>query len=130
MKELFTLIDALFTVHPFMQNHTGGAMFMIYEMIHCCSSKQKLNKKIVTKSDLVVTIEYVPFNIWIVIFYEAQGYDIIKISYFNIMKVQLLWIRMDNIPAKGIQYTLPFDTSLLKIEKIDKKLSYNSVEHT
>ena len=77
MKELFTWVDASFAVHTNMQSHTGGAMYMGYEMIHCRSIKQKLNTKSTTESDLVGTSEYVSFNIWIVMFYEAQGYDII-----------------------------------------------------
>ena len=50
-------------------------MSMWYGIIHCCSRKQKLNTKITTESELIGTSEYVPFNIWIVMFYEAQGYE-------------------------------------------------------
>ena len=49
-------------------------MSMGYIMIHCRSSKQKLNAKSTTESELVGTREYVQFNIWTVIFYETQGY--------------------------------------------------------
>ena len=47
-------------------------------MIYCRSIFQKLNTKSTTESELVVTSEYFPFNIWIVMFYEAQGYEITK----------------------------------------------------
>ena len=53
-------------------------MFMGYGMIHCLLIKQKLNMKSTTESELVGTIEYVPFNIWIVMFYEEQVYEITK----------------------------------------------------
>ena len=49
---------------------------MVYGMIHCRSSKYKLNTKITTESDIVGTSEYVTFNIWLVMFYQAQGYEI------------------------------------------------------
>ena len=61
-----------------MRSHTGGAMSMGYGMINFRSSKQKLNTKSNTESNLVGTSEYVPFNIWIVMFYETQGCDITK----------------------------------------------------
>ena len=51
---------------------------MGYGMIHFRSSKQKLNTKSTTESYIVCTSEYVTFNIWIVMFYWAQGYEITK----------------------------------------------------
>ena len=78
LKELFTWVDASFAVHPNMRSHTGGVMSMGRGMIHCRSSKQKLNTKSTTESELVGTSEYVPFNIWIVMFMGKQGYDINK----------------------------------------------------
>ena len=51
---------------------------MGYGMIHFRSSKYKLNTKSTTESDIVCTSEYVTFNIWIVMFYWAQGCEITK----------------------------------------------------
>ena len=51
---------------------------MGYGMIHCRSREQKLNTQITTESELVGTSEYVKLNIWIVMFNEAQGYEITK----------------------------------------------------
>jgi hypothetical protein len=78
IQELFTWVDASFAVHPNMRSHTGGTMSMGRGMIHCRSSKQKLNTKSSTEAELVGTSEYVPFNIWIVMFMKKQGYDIKK----------------------------------------------------
>ena len=69
LKEWFTWVDAYFSVHLNMQSHTGGAMSMGYGMFHIRSSKQKLNKKITTESDIFCTSEYVTFNLRIVMFY-------------------------------------------------------------
>ena len=63
IHELFTWVDASFAVHPNMRSHTGGVMSMGRGMIHCRSSKQKLNTKSTTESELVGTSEYTPFNI-------------------------------------------------------------------
>ena len=71
LKDLFTWVDALCAVNPNMQSYTGGAMSMVYGMIHCCSSKQHLHTKITTESEIFGTSEYVPFKIWIVMFYDA-----------------------------------------------------------
>ena len=91
-------------------------MYMVYVMIHRRSSKQKLNTKITTVSEPVGTSEYVLLNIWIVMFYEAQGYEITKKSYFKIMKaLSISWI-MDESRTQVILDTLAFETSLLKIE--------------
>ena len=53
-------------------------MSMGYGIIHCHSSNQKFNTKSNTESELFGTSEYMTFNIWIVIFYESQGYEITK----------------------------------------------------
>ena len=37
-----------------------------------------MNAKSLTEAELIATSEYVPFNVWIVMFLEAQGYDIKK----------------------------------------------------
>ena len=69
-------------------------MSMEYGMIHCYSIKQNLNKKSTTESEFVDTNEYVPLIIWMVMFYEAQGYDITKTFQF---KDNESAIKMENI---------------------------------
>ena len=51
---------------------------MCYGMLHWRSSKQNMNAKNSTEAELIGTSEYVPFNIWMVMFLEAQGYEIKK----------------------------------------------------
>ena len=93
MKEFFTLVDASFAVHPNIQSHTGGDMSMGYGIIHSRSIKQKLNTESNTELDIFGTSEYVPFNIWIVIFYEAQGYELTRNFLFKDNESE---INMDN----------------------------------
>ena len=76
--ELFTWVDASYSVHPKVLSQKGRVTPMSYGMIHCLSSKQNLNEKSLTEVELIGTSEYVPFNIRMVIFPEAQGYKIRK----------------------------------------------------
>lgn len=73
---LFNWIDASYGVHPNMRSHTGGAMSMGIGLLHCKSSKQKLNTKSSTESELVGVSDYVPYSIWTGMFLEAQGYKL------------------------------------------------------
>ena len=45
-------------------------------MIHCKSSKQKLNTKSSTEAELVGMSEYLPCNLWARMFMEEQGYKL------------------------------------------------------
>ena len=56
---------------------------MGYGMIHFRLIKKKLNTKSTTESELVGTSKYVPFNIWILMFDESQGYEITKYFLFQ-----------------------------------------------
>ena len=40
------------------------------------ASKQKLNTKSSTESEIVGVSEYLPFHIWVINFLESQGYNI------------------------------------------------------
>ena len=59
-----------------MRSQTGGAMSFGWGIIHGRSSKQRLNTKSSTESELVGLSEYLPYNIWLVNFLQAQGYPI------------------------------------------------------
>ena len=76
LSDLFTYIDSSYAVHMNMRGHTGGAISMGYGIIHGKSSKQKINVKSSTESELVGVSEYIPYNIWLVMFMGAQGYGI------------------------------------------------------
>ena len=59
-----------------MRGHTGGAMSMGYGIVHGKSGKQKINVKSSTETELVGVSEYLPYNIWIMMFMNEQGYSI------------------------------------------------------
>jgi len=74
--EIYT--DASHATHLDMRGHTGGCIVMGDGVLHCRSSKQKLNTKSSTESELVGGSDYLPYPVWLLYFYEAQGYCIAK----------------------------------------------------
>ena len=76
LQDLYTWIDAAYGVHNNMRSQTGGAMSFGYGIVHGKSSKQKLNTKSSTESELVEVSEYLPYNIWLINFLKYQGYII------------------------------------------------------
>ena len=76
LTDLYTWIDAAYAVHPDMRSQTGGVMSLGHGMIHCKSSKQKLNTKSSTEAELVGISDYLPYNLWAKMFMEEQGYEL------------------------------------------------------
>jgi len=76
LRDLHVWIDASHVVHENMRGHTGGTMSMGRGTIHSKSSRQKLNTKSTTESEVVGVSEYLPYDIWQVNVFGAQGYDI------------------------------------------------------
>ena len=59
-----------------MNNHTGGATYLIWRFINCKSPKQKLNTEISTEAEVFGISDYVPFNIYIYLFLESKAYPL------------------------------------------------------
>jgi hypothetical protein len=78
INDLFVWVDALHAIHDDMKGHTGGVMSLGTGILHGKSSKQKLNTRSTTESELVGVREYLPYDIWQVHFYEHQGYNMMK----------------------------------------------------
>ena len=76
LRQLCKWVDAAYGVHPDLKSHTGGCMSFGYGIVHCKSSKKKLNTKSSTEAKVVGVSDYIPYNIWICLFMGAQGYDI------------------------------------------------------
>jgi hypothetical protein len=83
LSSLFTWVDASYAVHHDMKGHTGGAMSFGTGIIHGKASKQKLNTKSSTETEVVGASDYLPYNIWMQHFMEAQGYKLKKNSFFQ-----------------------------------------------
>jgi hypothetical protein len=76
--KLETWIDASYATHENMRGHTGGAMSFGWGVVHEKASKQKLNTKSSTKSEVVGVSEYVPHKVQMINFLAAQGYNMKK----------------------------------------------------
>jgi hypothetical protein len=70
--------DALFAVHPNMCGHTGGGMTMGRGFPISVSTKQKLNTKSSTESELVGIDDLMPIILWTCYFLLSQGYGVIE----------------------------------------------------
>ena len=54
---LRTWIDGSYAVHADMRGHTGGSMSLGWGLIHAKASKQKLNSKSSTKTEVIAVSE-------------------------------------------------------------------------
>ena len=73
LRDLHVWIDASHAVHENMRGHTGGTMSMGRGTLHNKSSKQKLNTRSTTESEVVGVSEYLPYELWQVNFFREQG---------------------------------------------------------
>ena len=69
-------IDASFAVHPNMRGHTGGGLTMGRGFPIVSSTKQKLNTRSSTESELVGVDDMMPSILWTRYFLKAQGYKV------------------------------------------------------
>ena len=76
LADIYTWIDAAYAVNPDMKSQTGGCMSLGVGVLHAKSNKQKLNVKSSTEAELVGTSEYIPYNLWLLMFMHMQGYTI------------------------------------------------------
>ena len=56
-------------------------------ILHGKASKQKINVKSSTESEIVGLSEYLPYTLWMGYFLEAQGYKIKRVQCFKITLV-------------------------------------------
>jgi hypothetical protein len=69
-------IDASFAVHPNMRGHTGGGLSLGRGFPVVNSTKQKLNTRSSTETEIVGVDDCMPSVLWTRYFMEAQGYGI------------------------------------------------------
>ena len=69
-------IDGSYAVHPNMRGHTGGGLSMGRGFPISGSSKQKLNTRSSTETEVVAVDDFMPAILWSRLFLEAQGYGV------------------------------------------------------
>jgi KUP system potassium uptake protein len=77
LSQLATFVEGSYAIHHDMKSHTGGAMSFGTGIVHGKASKQKLNTKSSTETEVVAASDYLPYNIWLRHFMEAQGYPLV-----------------------------------------------------
>ena len=65
---LQTWVDALYVTYHDMRGYTRGFMSMVQGIIHEKSSKQKINTKSYTETELVRGNDYIPWTVCVDIF--------------------------------------------------------------
>jgi hypothetical protein len=73
---LMWYVDASFAVHPNMRGHTGGGLTLGKGFPISVSTKQKLNKRSSTESELFGVDDMMPIICWTCYFLLSQGYGI------------------------------------------------------
>ena len=74
LSDIYTWIDSAYAVTADMKSQTGGTMSLGLGVLHGKSTKQKLNVKSSTEAELVGVSDYLPYNIWLLMFLSEQGY--------------------------------------------------------
>eukprot|EP00957_Ditylum_brightwellii_P048711 3695906-Ditylum_brightwellii.AAC.1 len=76
LTNVYAWIDAAYAVHDNMRSHVVGEISMGYGLLTGKSEMEKLNVKSSTEAELVGLAEYLPYNIWLLMFLKEQGYGI------------------------------------------------------
>jgi hypothetical protein len=71
-------IDGSHAIHPNMRGHTGGGLSFGLGYPISQSSKQKLNTRSSTESELVAVDDMMPTVLWARQFLEEQGHDVLN----------------------------------------------------
>jgi hypothetical protein len=83
-------VDASFAVHPNMRGHSGGGLSLGPGFPIVCSTKQKLNTRSSTETDIVGANDFMPAICWTRYFMKAQGYDVKDSVLFQDKKTSIL----------------------------------------
>ena len=75
-SDVFTWIDANYAVHGNMKSRTGWDISMVYSIIHGKPLRQKININSSLEAELLGVSEFIPYNLWLMMFLEYQGYSL------------------------------------------------------
>jgi hypothetical protein len=69
-------VNASFVVHPNMRDHSGGGLSLGRGFQIVSSTKQKLNTRSSTETEIVGAGDFMPAICWTIYFMKAQGYGV------------------------------------------------------
>ena len=78
LVNLEAYVDASHASHFDMRGQTGGCILLDKGVLHSRSSKQSINTKSSTETELVGNSDYLPYVIWTLNFLQEQGYKVQK----------------------------------------------------
>ena len=89
---MYTWVDTSYGIHRDLKGHNGGTVSLGHGVtLHGCS-KQKINTKSSTESEIVGASDFLPTTIWAKYFLEAQGYKVARNVFFqdNMSAIKML----------------------------------------
>ena len=72
-----------YAIHADIKHHTGGVTSFGHGVIHTKYSKQKINTKISTESEIVAASNYLAHTVWLAGFMKEQGYPISRKLFYQ-----------------------------------------------
>jgi hypothetical protein len=115
LSKLLTWVDAGYAIHHDMRGHTRGAMSFDTGIIHGKASKQRLNTKSSTETEVVGASDYLPYNMWMQHFMEAQGYTLDENLYYQDNQSAMRMEKNGRNSCREIPDTFTFVSFLSKI---------------
>ena len=116
-------VDASYGTHHDRRGHTGGLMSAGIGILHHKSSKQKLNTKSSTETEVVGASDYMSYTLWMKRFLKGQGYELKRTIYYqdneSAMKLESNGWRSKGDKSRHIDIRYFFIQDVLKREKID-----------
>ena len=77
-SEMLIYIDASHAPYDDTKGQTGGCISMGKGILHGNSTKQKINTKSSTETELVGASDYLPYALWFLYFMQEQGFNVKK----------------------------------------------------
>ena len=74
LQSMMTWVDASYGTHHDMRGHTGGVISMGKGAVGSKCSKQKLNAKSSTETEVIGATDFLPWTVWATRFMEMQGH--------------------------------------------------------
>jgi hypothetical protein len=123
MEIMQTWVDASYAIHHDMRGHTGGVISMGHGVFHSKSSKQKLNTKSSTESEVVGASDYIPRTLWAKRFLEYQGFNLKRNIFYqdnkSAMKIEKNGRQSCGEKSRHINIRYFFIKDILKQEEIE-----------
>ena len=95
-------VDASFAVHPNMWGHSGGGLSLVLGFRIVSSTKQRINTRSSTLTELVGTYDFMLVICWIRYFMKSQRYRVLDNLFFRTTGALFFWRRMERLQAESV----------------------------